>query len=201
MSQRQPAPLFALVYLVVASGCSSAPGARTERTALPAHDTTISPAAPTTPYLATLTVDAEAVPVYAHASDAATVVATVRSGERLRLLERQPAWLFVRTPSGADGYVAPGSLVASTCNSDRPAPVVIEEPVFRFSVAPPHGAVVIEAEYTSQAELVSSRVLQNSLGDPAYERQALEDLRSLRFLPPTSACKPRAFFYTFTRRF
>jgi len=159
------------------------------------------PTAPTAPYLATLTVDADSVPVYAQASNAASVVATLRSGDRLRLLERQSAWLFVRTPSGADGYIEPGTLVSSTCTSDRPTPVVIEEPLFRFSLAPPHGSVVIEAEYTSQADLVSTRVLQNSLGNPAYERQALEDLRSLRFLPPTASCKPRPFFYTFTRRF
>lgn len=152
-------------------------------------------------YLATLTVTADGVPVYDKASRSAATVATLRSGDRLRLLERQPEWLRVRTPSGALGYVEPSALIAPTCTADRPEPLIVEEPLFRFRNEPPHGIVVLEAEYSAEARLVATRVIHNALGDPAFALQAIEDLRGVRFLPPTVDCKPQPFFYTFTREF
>jgi TonB family protein len=153
-------------------------------------------------YLAMLTVHtSETVPVYAAPSRSAALVSTLGTGARIRLLERQPEWFLVQTPSGVRGYVEPASLVTPTCTADRPAPLIVEEPLFRFRADPPHGTVVIEAEYTAEGVLINSRILQNSIGDPEFERIALEDLRGLRFLPPTSRCKPLPFFYTFTRHF
>jgi uncharacterized protein YgiM (DUF1202 family) len=153
------------------------------------------------PFLATLTVEADTLPVYAEATAASSVVTNVSSGARLRLTRRMPEWFQVRTSSGQQGFVQPSALITPGCSRDRTEPLVIEEPVFRFDVRRPRGTVVLEAEYTAQAEFVAARVVSNTLKDSSFEQIALADLRAVRFLPPTSACKPRPFVYTFSRRF
>lgn len=92
-------------------------------------------------------------------------------------------------------------LATLTVTADRPEPLIVEEPLFRFRDDPPHGNVVLEAEYSAEARLVATRVLHNALGDPAFAQHAIEDLQGVRFLPPTVDCKPQPFFYTFTRQF
>lgn len=187
-----------LVFMLAGfAGCSSAPGGPPPRAPeIP------SPEPVTTPserYLATLTLDAESALLYAEPSTSSTVVATLSSGEQLSLIERTPEWLRVRADSsGMLGFIQPSALVAPTCTTDRAEPRVLEAPFFRFRGG---GSVVIEAEFDANARIVSSRVLENSLGDPAAEQEALEDLQRVRFLPPTKDCKPRPFFYTFTRQF
>lgn len=151
--------------------------------------------------LAMLTIAADDVPVYAQPSSNAAVVASLQSGARLGLLERQGEWLLVNTSSGMRGYVQASSLISPQCTADRPVPVIAEEPVFRFDLRPPHGRVVLEADYAADAQLTGTRVLENTVGDPAYEQRALDDLRRIRFLPPTENCTPRPFVYTFTRQF
>jgi Bacterial SH3 domain len=151
--------------------------------------------------LAMLTVAADDVPVYAQLSSNAPVVASLQSGARLSLLERQNEWLFVKTPSDICGYVQSSALVSPQCTADRPLPVIVEEPIFRFDDSPPHGRVVLEAEYAADVQLTGTRVLENTVGDPSYEQRALNDLRRIRFLPPTEDCTPRPFVYTFTRQF
>ena len=49
--------------------------------------------------------------------------------------------------------------------------------------------------------LQGTRVLENTVGDPSYEQRALDDLRRIRFLPPTANCTPQPFIYHFTRQF
>ena len=151
--------------------------------------------------LAMLTVAAADVPVYAQPSSNAAVVASLPSGARLGLVERQGEWLLVRTSSGVRGYVQSSSLVSPQCTADRSVPVIVEEPLFRFDDRPPHGRVVLEAEYAADGQLTGTRVLENTVGDRSYEQRALDDLRRIRFLPPTEGCTPRPFVYTFTRQF
>jgi TonB family protein len=112
-----------------------------------------------------------------------------------------PAEQRVKSFSGLTGFVQPSALVAAECTADRAEPRVLEEPVFRFKREPPHGTVVVEAELDAAGQVTATRVLSNSLGDSKFEQAALADLRQLRFLPPTKDCKPRPFFYTFTREF
>lgn len=175
----------ALLTLLLPPGCAPPPA--------PA-------AAPQESALAMLTVTAAGVPLYAQASNTAPVLASLQSGARLSLLERQGEWLFVRTAPGTRGWVQASSLIPSQCLTDRPEPVIVEEPVFQFD-EDRHGKVVLEAEYTADAQLAAARVLENTVGDPSYEQRAIDDLRKLRFLPPTEDCKARPFFYTFTREF
>ena len=153
-------------------------------------------------YLATLTVDADGAPLHAAPSVTSPVVATASSGERLLLLERVPGWLRVRSESGlAAGFIQPSALVSPTCTADRAEPRLLEEPIFRFSDHDPDGSVVVEAEFDATGQIIATRVVSSSLGDPRFEQTAIDDLRGLRFLPPTRDCKPLPFFYTFTREF
>ena len=180
------------------AGCSSAPSG----TLPPPAPEPPSPApAPAVRYLATLTLDADSAPLYAEPSTSSTVVATLSSGEQLALIQRTDEWLQVRTDSGVMGFIQPSALVASTCTTDRAEPRVLEAPFFGFREGPFRGSIVIEAEFDANARILNSRVLENSLGDPAAEQEALADLQRIRFLPPTKDCKPRPFFYTFTRQF
>lgn len=187
VGQRHELTFFlALLPLVLTWGCATVPEPST-----PAQEQV----------LANLTVAASDVPLYAQPSNSAAVVASLQSGARLGLLERQGEWLLVRTSSGMRGYVLASSLVSPQCTADRPVPVIVEEPLFRFDSRPPHGRVVLEAEYAADAQLTGTRVLENTVGDLSYEQRALDDLRRIRFLPPTENCTPRPFVYTFTRQF
>jgi len=177
---------LALLALVLTWGCVTPPAPSTR---------------PQEEALAMLTVAAADVPLYAQPSSDAPVVASLQSGERLGLLQRQSDWLFVETSSGVRGYVQSSSLVTRQCTADRPLPLIVEEPLFRFDGQPPHGRVVLEADYAADARLIGARVLENTVGDPSYEQRALDDLRKIRFLPPTEGCTPRPFLYTFTRQF
>jgi hypothetical protein len=108
---------------------------------------------------------------------------------------------YVKTSSGTRGYVQSSSLVSPQCTTDRPLPVIVEEPIFRFDERPPHGRVILEADYAADAQLKGTRVLENTVGDPSYEQRALDDLRRIRFLPPTANFTPQPFIYQFTRQF
>ncbi|MEA2603004.1 MAG: Bacterial domain [Acidobacteriota bacterium] len=182
------------------AGCSSAPSGTTPPRAQELPSTTPA-TTPTQGYLGTLTLDAASALLYAEPSTSSAVVATLSSGEELFLIQRTTDWLQVRAASGVTGFIQPSALVASTCTTDRAAPRILETPVFAFKENGPHGNVVIEAEFDANARIVNTRVLETLPGDPAAEKQALADLQRVRFLPPTKNCKPRPFFYTFTRQF
>lgn len=182
------------------AGCSSAPSGTIPQSARELPSTT-SATTPTEHYLAMLILDADSALLYAEPSTSSPVVATLSSGEQLSLIQRTAEWLQVRADSGVVGFLQPSALVAPTCTADRAEPRILEAPIFNFREAGSGGNVVIEAEFDANARILNTRVLENSLGDPAAEQEALADLQRIRFLPPTKDCKPRPFFYTFTRQF
>lgn len=175
-------------------GCSSTPSGTIPQRA---------PERPSTPteYLATLTLDAGSAPLYAEPSTSSQVVATLSSGDQLSLIQRTTDWLRVRANSGVTGFIQPSALVAPDCTTDRAEPRILETPVFAYQQDGPHGNVVIEAEFDANAQILKTRVLENSTGNLELEQHAVVDLQRVRFLPPTKDCKPRPFFYTFTRQF
>lgn len=185
------------------AGCSSAPRGTIPQRApeFPELPSTTAATRPTEQYLAMLILDAGSALLYAEPSTSSPVVATLSSGEQLFLIQRTTDWLQVRAASGVIGFIQPSALVEPTCTTDRAEPRILEAPIFAFKENGPHGNVVIEAEFDANARILSTRVLENLLGDPAFEQEALADLQRLRFLPPTKDCKPRPFFYTFTRQF
>jgi hypothetical protein len=182
------------------AGCSSAPSGTIPQRARELPSAT-SATTSTEHYLATLTLDADRALLYAEPSTSSLVVTTLSSGEQLSLIQRTTEWLQVRAASGVIGFIQPSALVAPTCITDRTEPRILEVPVFAFKENGPHGNVVIEAEFDANARILNTRVLENLLGDPAFEQEALADLQRVRFLPPTKDCKARPFFYTFIRQF
>lgn len=185
--------------LVGLAGCSS--GGTVPQRSEPSPTTAVAPPPPAENYIATLTLEADSAPLYAEPSTSSPVLVTLLSGEHLSLIQRTAEWLQVRAASGAIGFIQPSALVAATCTTDRAEPHILEVPAFSFTEGGLRGNVVIEAEFDAEARIINSRVLENSFGNPAFERQALADLQRVRFLPPTKDCKPRPFFYTFTRQF
>ena len=179
------------------AGCSSAPSGTIPERGQEFPSIT-SAKTPTEDYLATLILDADSALLYAEPLASSPVVATLSSGEQLSLIQRTTEWLQVRVP-GVTGFIQPSALVAP-CTTDRAEPRILEAPVFAFQQKG-LGNVVIEAEFDANARILNTHVLENLLGDPALEQQALADLQRVRFLPPTKDCKPRPFFYTFTRQF
>lgn len=188
-----------VLMLAGLAGCSSAPsGTVPERVPEPPPAT--AAATPAEEYLATLILDADSALLYAEPSTSSPVVATVSSGEQLALIQRTADWLQVRVISGVTGFIQPSALVAP-CTTDRAEPRILETPFFAFRQNGPRGNVVIEAEFDADARILNTRVVENLSGDPALEQEALADLQHIHFLPPTKNCKPRPFFYTFTRQF
>lgn len=192
--------ILSLGLVLALGGCSSAPSGTTPPRA-PERPSTTAATTPAERYLATLILDAGSALLYAEPSTSSPVVATLSSGEELSLIQRTTDWLQVKTTSGVTGFIQPSALVEPTCTTDRAEPRILEAPAFAFPEHGPHGNVVIEAEFDANAQILNTRVLGNSSGNPAFEQQALADLKRIRFLPPTKGCKPRPFFYTFTREF
>jgi hypothetical protein len=191
--------LSLLVVLVAMTGaCVPAPA---DPVPAPAQIPSAGGMVATEPVLAMLTVQAEEVVVYSAPARSASAIDTVTWGDRLELLGRENGWSLVRSTRGARGWVETASLVSSGCTTDRATPVIIEEPRLRFRDRGAKGMVVVEAEYSAAGELLKSRVVENTTGDPETEVVAMNDLRGLRFLPPTRECKPLPFFYTFRRQF
>jgi TonB family protein len=199
------APSLGLVLAL--AGCSSAPSVSGSGTTprpprrAPALPSATAATTPTGQYLATLTLDADSALLYAEPSTSSPVVATLSSGEQLSLIQRGTDWLQVGAASGVIGFIQPSALVAPTCTTDRAEPRIVETPVFTFKEKGSHGNVVIEAEFDANAQILNIRVVENLSGDPALEQEAVAELQRIRFLPPTKNCKPRPFFYTFTRQF
>jgi uncharacterized protein YgiM (DUF1202 family) len=189
-----------LGLVLALASCSSAPSGTTSRRTpeLPSATTATTP---TGRFLATVTLDADSALLYAEPSTSSPVVATLSSGEQLSVIQRRADWLQVGADSGVIGFIQTSALVASTCTTDRAEPRVLETPVFAFREKSSHGNVVIEAEFDANAQILNTRVVANLSGDPSLEQEALADLQRIRFLPPTKNCKPRPFFYTFTRQF
>lgn len=187
-----------VITLASLAGCSSAPSGTT---APRAQELPATVPATTERYLATLTLDADSALLYAEPSTSSPTVGTLSAGDQLSLIQRRVDWLQVQTASGVIGFIQNSALVAPTCTTDRAEPRAVEIPVFAFKKDGPHGNVVIEAEFDANGQILNTRVLENSVADPAAEPEALSDLHRIRFLPPTKDCKPRPFFYTFTRQF
>lgn len=184
--------LFALLMLVATSGCLRP--ARSPATAGLGRNEQVE-------HAVVLTVPTEGARLYARSTSDAPELMWLRRGDKLRLIDREEEWLLVVGPSGLRGYVEASSIFAPECTADRPAPVVVEEPVFQFFEEPPHGVVIVEGDYNAEGMLLAFRVLKNSLESRGYEQQALEELQMFRFLPPTEQCRPQPFSWTFTRRF
>jgi uncharacterized protein YgiM (DUF1202 family) len=196
---------LAVFSIVLLAACAAPP---------PPEPAPAPPAAPTAPapaeerVLGTVRVSASTLNVRAEASASSAVVSHARRGEKLALLEDSGAWLRVRLPDGAIGWVSSEHVVreGAAARPRRGCPPdsdfsFLQPPKPAFTENSAHGIVVIEAGVDAKGTIVSTRVLSNNTGDSSLATLAADELRASRFSPPVRNCTPRAFVYTYKRAF
>ena len=148
-------------------------------------------------------VTASALNVRAKASTTSAVVTQVRRGTELEVLDEQKSWLRVRLASGQEGWVSAqhvssGKQQSSACESDF---AFAKTPMPSFVEGGRPGLVVVEASVNARGEVISTKVISNSTGDPALAALTEKEIRSAKFIPPKRGCVARAFLYTYKRSF
>lgn len=179
------------------------------------------PAAPApAPTLGTVHVNASALNVRKEASTTADVVAQVKRGDALTLLEEGESWSKVRLANGEVGFVssrfvsrdAASTTARSTPRTKRPATrkggcppdsdyAFVDTPMLSFSDSSAHGIVIVEATVSAKGDVQSTRVVKNDTGDPALAFLAEREIKKAKFSPPIRNCVPRSFIFTYRRTF
>ena len=158
--------------------------------------------------IGTVRANASTLNVRAEASASAEVVSRVRRGEKLALLEDGGAWLRVRLANGTVGWVASQHVVREGAAA-RPRRGCLPDSDYSFVAAPKpafaegsaHGTVVVDAGVDSGGNVVSTRVMSNTTGDPSLAAMAEREVRQAKFAPPVRNCAAKAFIYTYKRTF
>lgn len=200
-------PLLLASLVVVALRCSVPPPPTAPPAAAPPPPPVAAPAEERV--VGTVRVTASALNVRAEASADAGVVAKVKRGDVLSVVREDGTWLNVRLASGESGWVAARfvsrggesgktTTKKSGCDSDYS---FIDPPTLAFSDSGAHGIVVVEANVSAKGVVTGTKVVSNSTGDDALELLAQREIKSAKFSPPTRACVPRAFIFTYRRTF
>jgi uncharacterized protein YgiM (DUF1202 family) len=156
----------------------------------------------------TVRVNASTLNVRAAASASSEIVSRARRGEKLAVLEDSGSWLRVRLGDGTTGWVAAQHIVreGAAARPRRGCPPdsdysFIKTPKPAFSDSSAHGIVIVEAGVDVKGNVVSTRVVSNTTGDPSLAVLAERELREARFAPPVRNCVAKAFIYTYKRAF
>ena len=193
--------LFAIVFPLV--GCQSAapPDASAEAAV---------PEAGGQAKVETVTVDASALNMRSEPSLDGEILAQIKRGEQVELLESGESWMKVRLPDGRTAWAAsrfllrdgerPSRRRRSGCPADSDF-AIVSAPTLTFSDSDRSGTVVVEAHVGANGVVRSTRVITNSTGDEELAAQAERELASARFSAPVVDCKPREFIYTYRRDF
>lgn len=196
--------LAALAALLGATACKSAapPPPSAPPPAPEIVEPVRPPEPPPPPPPTTLRVTGSTLNVRGGPSAGSAVVAKVRKGDRLTLLEEQPDWLRVALPSGKEGWVAARYVrKEEPCLPDA-APQILDAPPLAFdATAAGRGRVVVQAHVAADGSVVSTKVLENSTGDAALAEQATAEVKRIRFVAPVRNCRKVAFLYNYTRNF
>jgi uncharacterized protein YgiM (DUF1202 family) len=138
------------------------------------------------------------------------VIGQARRGERLALLEDAGGWLRVRRADGSTGWVSSQHVVREGAAARPRRGNCPPDSDFSFVKAPKpafsdnntsHGIVTIDAGVNIKGNVVSTRVVSNTTGDPALATMAERELRAAKFAPPVRNCVAKAFIYTYKRAF
>ena len=132
-------------------------------------------------------------------------VAKVKKGERLEVIAEEGKWLQVKFGKDKTGWVHSDYVARQApdapCLADKSEAELLTEPTLSFSSGPTLGKVVIEASVDSHGEVVATKLVENSTGDPGLAQFAEGEVRKLRFSPPIQQCRPVPFTYVYTRAF
>ncbi|HUK13725.1 MAG TPA: SH3 domain-containing protein [Thermoanaerobaculaceae bacterium] len=129
-------------------------------------------------------------------------IAKAKKGERLAVVGQDGDWYQVRVGTDRTGWVL-GKFVTrdEPCGPDKATAEILNAPPLTFTEGKSLGRVVLEATVASSGSVIATKVVQDTTGDAALEKQAEGELRALRFAPPVRKCRPLPFIYTFTRNF
>jgi hypothetical protein len=159
--------------------------------------------------IGTVRVNASTLNVRAAASASAEVVSRARKGEKLAVLEDSGDWLRVRLGDGTVGWVAAQHIVREGAAA-RPRRGCPPDSDYSFIKAPKpafsdnqssHGIVIVDAGVDNKGNVVSTRIVSNTTGDPSLASLTERELREARFAPPVRNCVAKAFVFTYKRAF
>ena len=190
--------------LLVAAGCRSA-GPAPPPAPPPAPEVVEPvrpPAPPPPPPPTTVRVTGSTLNVRSGPSGSAAVVAKVRKGDRLTLLEERADWFRVQLPAGNEGWVsARYARKQEPCLPDA-APQILDAPPLSIdTTGAGRGRVVVQAHVAPDGSVVSTKVIENSTGDAALAEQATAEVKRFRFAAPVRNCRKVAFLYNYSRSF
>ena len=132
----------------------------------------------------------------------AATVARVRKGDTLTVLGRDGDWVQVKLADGTSGWVS-GKYVAKDepiCRDKTTADLLSDVPL-SFHEGAAIGRVVVEATVDESGSVTGTKVVQDTTNIPELKARALEEVKVLKFAPPTRNCRPVSFIYTYTRDF
>ena len=206
---------FILVSLLLAacSAPSAAPVAAPETPAPP------RPSAPAEEkVVGTVHVTASALNVRREPSADGEVLAQVKKGTSLDVLQSDESWVKVRLTDGSSGWVAarfvsdkgetrsgtPRTATRRKSTSGCPADsdyAFVETPRLTFSDSSAHGLVVVEATVNASGVVTGTKVMSNTTHDDALAFGAEREIKSAKFSPPIRNCVARSFIFTYRRTF
>lgn len=189
--------LVRFVLILLVAGCASAPPE------LETADTSPEPevvSAPTEP-VGTVRVTASKLNVREAPHAQATVVATLRKGEKVALLETADRWHRLLLADGKSGWVSAEFVrEVKGCPSDRDFRLVAP-PAIAFTETDRHGVVTVEAEVSTKGEVIRTRVTSNTTGESTLASIAEKEIRSARFDAPVKNCRAQRFVYVYRKSF
>jgi hypothetical protein len=207
--------LFLVTALIIVSACSPPLPAPVAAPSTPPPP----PPTPTAEQVSgTVHVTATSLNVRREPSPDGEVIAQVRSGVELGVLQRDESWVKVRLADGGVGWVAArfvsdgmgatgtakkaqrGGGGRGGCPADSDY-AFVEAPTPSFSEGGAHGLVVVEAMVNARGVVTSTKVMSNGTGDEALAFLAEREIRSARFAAPIRGCVARAFIFTYRRSF
>lgn len=162
--------------------------------------------------LGTVRVDASALNIRSEPSMSGEVLAQVKRGERLPLLETGESWMMVRLPDGRTGWAASRFLLQGnqkprsrtsrrgSCPPDSDF-AFVTAPTPTFSDSDQSGEVVVEAHVGVDGNVRSTTVIRNTTGDDSLAFLTEREIASATFIAPVQNCVAREFIYTYRRSF
>lgn len=135
-------------------------------------------------------------PVREQASDTAPILATYQSGEAISILADKGEWVEVRTGDGS-GWARSADLtsaeaIAEAEKNPEPKFKVVPMPV---SAPSAKGEIYLEADVSSDGDIISIRTISNTTGSTALEAQNTAALKSAKFYPIVQNNQRRKFKY------
>jgi TonB family protein len=203
-------PVFFVVALLLVCSCAAPPPPPLVAPELPAP----APAVPAEEVVSgTVRVTASALNVRREPAADAEVIAQVKKGTSLGVLQSDESWMKVRLADGSTGWVAERFVAREGASQKKRATAkrgscpadsdfaFLETPVPSFSDRGAHGLVIVEASVNTKGTVTSTKVVSNATGDEALAFLAAREIQSAKFSPPIRDCGPRSFVYTYRKMF